>query len=156
MMITNLSPQLEALHSRIVKSVELARDLTKESDCAKLVSSYPDNIPVRFVSNKPETTPVAPIYMGTLGVARSLLLDEYKGVAGVYILYRVNNPNQFYVGSSVNLGLRMVDYYQLTVNQVPGRTTVERAFNGSGNPEDWGVIFVGFYPQSLWLWNSFL
>nr|ATX61937.1 hypothetical protein [Tremella fuciformis]ATX62003.1 hypothetical protein [Tremella fuciformis] len=132
--------------TKIVAAIELARSLTKGGKYSAVVSSYPEGTPVQVTEPSKDTDTVAPANMGTLDKANTTLFSRFNGISGVYLLYRINFPLQFYIGSSVNLGARMFDYYKLLINKSEGRTTVERTFNDSGDPSDWGVVFLGFYP----------
>lgn len=66
---------------------------------------------------------------------------KYLGVSGVYKLTNKNNPNSFYIGSSVNLARRMEEYCKLTKGLRKPRSSSELEISKT-SALNWGLEFL--------------
>lgn len=63
------------------------------------------------------------------------------GVAGVYMLINKRDPSRYYIGSSVNLGRRLSEYFLLTTGARKPSSLAEREIAGSP-ASDWNVVIL--------------
>lgn len=141
------NPRYLKLISNIVAAVEIARKLTANGRNSIMISSLPKGTPTQ-VSTSYDANGSAPSYICTLD--EWIMVKQYmNGTSGVYLIFNMSNPLDFYIGSSVNLGTRLNSYYLLTIGKHARRTNVERVFRDSGKPTNWGIIILGFYPPMV-------
>jgi len=72
-----------------------------------------------------------PLTFLTLKESISSITSSLTGVAGVYMLINRNDPSRFYIGSSVNLGRRLGEYYDLINGLRQAKTASERELSSS-------------------------
>ena len=141
------NPRYLKLISNIVAAVEIARKLTANGRNSIMISSLPKGTPTQ-VGTSYDANGSAPSYICTLD--EWIMVKQYMtGTSGVYLIFNMSNPLDFYIGSSVNLGTRLNSYYLLTIGKHARRTNVERVFRDSGKPSNWGIIILGFYPPMV-------
>lgn len=78
----------------------------------------------------------------------SLVKNMLKGVSGVYMLINTKNPTEFYIGSSVNLGRRLQEYFDIVKNTRTPKTKFEIKLSESYT-DDWNVLIMTFVPPYL-------
>ena len=80
---------------------------------------------------------------------------QYLGVSGVYKLTNKNNPNFFFIGSSINLARRMEEYNKLTKSLCKPRSSSELEI--SKTPAlDWNLEFLYITtPQTSLVYEQF-
>lgn len=65
------------------------------------------------------------------------------GRSGVYLLMNNRNPIRFYIGSSVNLARRFLEYYNLTLGLRTPKSQIEQEVAAT-TANDWTVIVLDF------------
>ncbi|MBP1357785.1 MAG: hypothetical protein JZD40_04775 [Sulfolobus sp.] len=59
-----------------------------------------------------------------------------------------HNPSSFYIGSSVSLGRRLVEYLSIISGERSPRTPFERALHNT-TPDPWTIIVLAYVPAHL-------
>lgn len=126
-------------------------------------------VPLLYHSNNDQTPPPAKFAFGVANRkfnSKSLVAPPYSfplkhassiirglsGLSGVYMLINKVNPSSFYIGSSVNLGRRLNEYYNIVNGVRQPNTSFERALTRS-SISDWEVMINAIVPKHLVLNN---
>lgn len=75
-------------------------------------------------------------------------INELTGMSGVYIIVNNLAPSEFYIGSSVNLGRRLLDYYYISLDIRSPETRFERIIKTT-NIEGWTIVILAYVAPSL-------
>jgi hypothetical protein len=90
---------------------------------------------------------LAPTFIGTFDELW-YQLKQYENVSGIYLVYSIHDPSQFYVRSSINLS-KSISKDSNTVLSYPKHNKADKRLSKSGNQSHWGVIIIGLYPPII-------
>lgn len=94
-----------------------------------------------------------PIVFNSLDVGYESIKFPFLAVAGVYMLINKKDPQRFYIGSSVNLARRILEYIHL-IKGIRQPNSISQEEIQKTPTSDWGLILLDISTPQLSLINE--